>query len=113
MANCLYKYLHDSYTTKIDFINHAFAKLVVAWLYMGLGVTKPVFRVIDTQTSLLTGLQIYGGRGSLSHDFFFLSIFTGSLIHEHYTRECGFGNFDKIKNKNNTKKKTQKKQTFG
>ena len=25
----------------------------------------------------------------------FLSIFTGSLIHEHYTRECEFGNFDK------------------
>ena len=38
--------------------------------------------------------------------------YTGSLIHEHYTRECEFGNFDKIKNKNNTKKqnntKTQK-----
>ena len=34
---------------------------------------------------------------------FFLSIYTGSLIHEHYTRECEFGNFDKIKNKNNTK----------
>ena len=34
---------------------------------------------------------------------FFLSIFTGSLIHEHYTRECEFGNFDKIK-----KTKTQK-----
>ena len=75
MANCLYKYLHDSYTTKIDLINHAFAKLVVAWLYMGLDVTKSVFRVIDTQTSLLTGPQIYGGRGSLSHDFvFFLSL---------------------------------------
>ena len=26
------------------------------------------------------------------------------LILEHYTRECEFGNFDKIKNKNNTKK---------
>ena len=36
---------------------------------------------------------------------FSLSIFTGSLIHEHYTRECEFGNFDKIKNKNNTQKK--------
>ena len=38
---------------------------------------------------------------------FFLSIFTGSLIYEHYTRECEFGNFDKIKNtkkQNNTKK---------
>ena len=37
---------------------------------------------------------------------FFLSIFTGSLIYEHYTRECEFGNFDKIKNTKN--KKTQK-----
>ena len=44
---------------------------------------------------------------------FFLSIFTGSLIHEHYTRECEFGNFDKIKNKKhkkNTKKTNKKKQ---
>ena len=41
---------------------------------------------------------------------FFLTIFTGSLIHEHYTRECEFGNFDKNKKQkqhkktNNTKK---------
>ena len=42
---------------------------------------------------------------------FFLSIFTGLLIHEHYTRECEFGNFDKIKNKNNTKNKTTQKNT--
>ena len=28
MANCLY--LHDSYITKFDFMNYAFAKLVVA-----------------------------------------------------------------------------------
>ena len=31
MANCLY--LHDNHTTKFDFMNYAFAKLVVAWLY--------------------------------------------------------------------------------
>ena len=30
MAKCLY--LHDSYITKFDFKNYAFAKLVVAWL---------------------------------------------------------------------------------
>ena len=30
MANCLY--LHDSYLTKFDFMNYAFAKLVVVWL---------------------------------------------------------------------------------
>ena len=29
MANCLY--LHDSYITKFDFMNYAFANLVVAW----------------------------------------------------------------------------------
>ena len=29
MANCLY--LHDTYITKYDFTNYAFAKLVVAW----------------------------------------------------------------------------------
>ena len=46
---------------------------------------------------------------------FFLSIFTGSLIHEHYTRECEFGNFDKIKNKKHKKTKQHKKntKTFG
>ena len=42
---------------------------------------------------------------------FFLSFVTGSLIHEHYTRECEFGNFDKIKNKNNTKKPNNTKKT--
>ena len=30
MVNCLY--LHDSYTTRFDSMNYAFAKLVVAWL---------------------------------------------------------------------------------
>ena len=47
--------------------------------------------------------------------FFFLSIYTGSLILEHYTRECESGNFDKIKNKNITKKQnnTKKTKTFG
>ena len=29
---CLY--LHDSYIPKFDFMNYAFAKLVVAWLYV-------------------------------------------------------------------------------
>ena len=29
VADCLY--LHDSYITKFDFMNYAFAKLVVAW----------------------------------------------------------------------------------
>ena len=32
MANCLY--LHYSYITKFDFMNYAFAKLVLAWLYL-------------------------------------------------------------------------------
>ena len=42
---------------------------------------------------------------------FFLSFFTGSLIHEHYTREYEFGNFDKIKNKKHTHTKKKKKKT--
>ena len=29
MTNCLY--LHDNYITKFDFLDYAFAKLVVAW----------------------------------------------------------------------------------
>ena len=42
---------------------------------------------------------------------YFLSFVTGSLIHEHYTRECEFGNFDKNKKQKQHKKntKTQKK----
>ena len=40
---------------------------------------------------------------------FFLSIFTDSLIYEHYTRECEFENFDKIKNKKHKKNKTTQK----
>ena len=38
MANCLY--LHDSYITKFDFVNYAFANLVVAWLYVQMGEIK-------------------------------------------------------------------------
>ena len=44
-------------------------------------------------------------RNLMTINKIFLSFFTGSLMHEHYTRECEFGNFDKIK-----KQKTQKKQ---
>ena len=40
---------------------------------------------------------------------FFLSIFTGSLIYEHYTRECKFRNFDKIKTQKHKKTKQHKK----
>ena len=45
----------------------------------------------------------------------YLSIFTGSLIYEHYTRECEFGNFDKIKKQKTQKNKTTQKntKTFG
>ena len=44
------------------------------------------------------------GRCTLYTPFFLLS-----LIHEHYIWECEFGNFDKIKNKNNTKKQNNQK----
>ena len=58
--------------------------------------------------------QIKISANILHHlDFFlsFLSIFTGSLIYEHYTRECEFRNFDKIKNKKTQKNKTTQKNT--
>ena len=38
MANCLY--LHDIYTIEFDFMKYAFAKLVVAFLYI-----KSVFKL--------------------------------------------------------------------
>ena len=54
-------------------------------------------------------IQTHTHARTLIH--FFLSIFTGSLIYEHYTRECEFGNFDKIKkHKTQKNKTTQKKQ---
>ena len=43
IANCLY--LHDRYITKFDFMNYAFAKLVVAWLYN-------VFKTFSQNTSI-------------------------------------------------------------
>ena len=57
--------------------------------------------------------KIYKCYYNLNHSglSFFLSIYTGSHIHEHYTRECEFGNFDKIKNKKkHTKNKTTQKK---
>ena len=59
--------------------------------------------------------RTHGPRSRVKHSTteplrsFFLSIFTGSLIYEHYTRECEFGNFDKIKNKKHKKTKQHKK----
>ena len=37
MTDCLF--LFDSYITKFDFVNYAFAKLVVAWLYKNENLT--------------------------------------------------------------------------
>ena len=50
-----------------------------------------------------------GIRSTMNNKLIFLSIFTGSLIYEHYTRECEFGNFDKIKNTKHKKTKQHKK----
>ena len=70
-----------------------------------------------------TGLHVRNGwRKTAGHcpewkptTVIYLSIFTGLLIYEHYTRECEFGNFDKIKNKKHKKNKTTQKntKTFG
>ena len=45
---------------------------------------------------------------SLGTPAIFLSIVTGSLKLEHYTRGCEFGNFHKIKKQKQHKKNTQK-----
>ena len=67
-----------------------------------------VFYFIKISKFALPGVMLIYERTFLS----ILSIFTGSLIYEHYTRECEFRNFDKIKNtktqKNKTTQKTQK-----
>ena len=43
-------YLHDSYLTKFDFMNYAFAKLVVAWLYFHKKVPITYIRVKITES---------------------------------------------------------------
>ena len=58
---------------------------------------------------LLLKLNPAKGCGSdLLLSIFFLSLMV-SLKLEHYTRECEFRYFDKIKNKNKTKKKKTQK----
>ena len=85
----------------------------------------PSLEASRDQSSLLLFHKIHSGAVSIEKDkyltparslkstrsFFlsFLSIFTGSLIYEHYTRECEFGNFDKIKNTKHKKTKQHKK----
>ena len=77
---------------------------------------SPFFRFENFQL-ILKSIVFAIRKFPISNSFlsFFLSIFTGSLIHEHYTRECEFGNFDKIKNKKtqkNNKKKHKKHKNF-
>ena len=50
MANCLY--LHDSYSTKFDFVNYAFANLVVAWLYDHLSHTHESHVHLDAHSDV-------------------------------------------------------------
>ena len=70
-------------------------------------IKKKVFsKKFLNEKSKLLQLKIASTMSTIS---FFLSIFTGSLIYEHYTRECEFGNFDKIKNKKHKKTKQHKK----
>ena len=68
-------------------------------------------RLEDTQIPYIICIEFAWKKLSI-----YLSIFTGSLIYEHYTRECEFGNFDKIKNKKHKKKKkknnTKKHKNF-
>ena len=105
----------------MDHSSFCFAFVRVCLLILaGKGLTSWISFVMSIVSSVLS--HWYSGSGVVldcidSCSFpFFLSFVTGSLIHEHYTRECEFGNFDKIKIKNNTKKNktTQKNtKTFG
>ena len=65
-------------------------------------IARIYFNIVD-----LCGILPYKGM----YLSIYLSIFTGSLIYEHYTRECEFGNFDKIKNKKHKKKQNNTKKT--
>ena len=49
MANCLY--LHESNITKFDFVNHAFAKLVVGSIYFANISTNILMHLILYATS--------------------------------------------------------------
>ena len=54
MTNCLY--LHDSYISKLEFMNYLFANLLVAWLY----VKSPIISwVVDI---MIVGLTLKARR---------------------------------------------------
>ena len=62
IANCLY--LHDSYITKFDFMNYAFAKLVVAWLYVIVYVISTKISRADTFFFLLYSIKFSKAKKS-------------------------------------------------
>ena len=62
----------------------------------GLGQNKRKLKIIKQMKKKQRFVQA-------SYSLFVLVTLLVSLILEHYTRKCDFGNFDKIKNKNNTK----------
>ena len=55
MANWLY--LHDSYITKFNFMNYAFAKLVLVWLFYLLLGLKEVDWTWDSRHAFIPFLQ--------------------------------------------------------
>ena len=61
---------------------------------------------------LLTTMKRTFHTGALGRAIL-LSFVTGSPIHEHYTRECEFGNFDKNKKQKQHKKQNNTKKNFG
>ena len=77
--------------------------------------TSNVKNIETNEVYLRELLKTYDILAIQQHWLFFLSIYTGSLILEHYTRECEFGNFDKIKKTKTTQKKnnTKNTKTFG
>ena len=80
----------------------------------------PTIDVINWRNAQCIFLKLNGFEPERLLYVFFLSNYTGLLIHEHYTRECKYENFDKIKKQkqhkkqNNTKKqKNNNTKTFG
>ena len=109
-SNMDYNYVQDHPTLVITVyliiyrpINNVQLMITIAFL------TYKVFILTSVTSNCLTSTISKAKNQQQNLFSFFLSIFTGSLIHERYTRECEFGNFDKIKKK----KKKKNTKTFG
>ena len=106
--NPIYHFLNDTIILAINIRNTFSPKQVNTLLSINLvdGIFK--FPLFFGLSGISAVFQVNLGTPVRESGTIYLSIFTGSLIHEHYTRECEFRNFDKIKNKKHTQKKKHK-----